>query len=208
MKESEQELSKEQIDWNEVFYYDETSPSCLRWKTDRTTGFHGKIFLAREGDIAGFKEYKDKNYRVGVTIKGNKHRLIPVHQIIWELENGRIPEGFIVDHKDGKGTNNEISNLRLVTREVNNRNRAKHKRNTTGKNGVVLGSTKYLDKEYFYYIAHWSELNGKVKTKSFSWIKYGKDKAFELASEFRDKMIEQLNAQGAGYTERHGKDQT
>ena len=26
------------MDWNKYFYYDESSPSCLRWKTDRRSG--------------------------------------------------------------------------------------------------------------------------------------------------------------------------
>jgi hypothetical protein len=33
---------------------------------------------------------------------------------------------------------------------------------------------------------------------------YGNDFAFELACNYRDKMIEDLNKAGAGYTERHG----
>lgn len=192
------------MDWSEVFYYDESSPSCLRWKTDRTTGLHGKIFLALAGDVAGCKEHKDKNYRVGVSMPGKKHRLIPVHQIVWELLNGEIPEGFCVDHIDGKGINNLISNLRLVTQKINNRNRSMHKRNKTGKTGVVETWATYLDRKYYYYTAYWCTLEGKTRSKTFSWIKFGKDEAFRLASEVRDKMIAELNEQGAGYTERHG----
>lgn len=28
--------------WSDYFYYDETSPSCLRWKVDRYTEMHGE----------------------------------------------------------------------------------------------------------------------------------------------------------------------
>ena len=35
--------------------------------------------------------------------------------------------------------------------------------------------------------------------------KYGKEEAFRLAVEWRAARIKELNNQGAGYTERHGK---
>lgn len=44
------------------------------------------------------------------------------HRIIWELFNGPIPEGMLIDHKDGDKFNNRIDNLRLATRQQNNVN--------------------------------------------------------------------------------------
>lgn len=41
------------IDWNCVFDYDETSPSCLRWKIDRWAGQYHNIPKALQGDAAG-----------------------------------------------------------------------------------------------------------------------------------------------------------
>jgi hypothetical protein len=63
-------------------------------------------------------------------------------------------------------------------------------RNSTGKVGVRLSQVKddrktnsYL---YSYYVAFWSAPNGKPVTIQFSTHKYGKRKAFALASIARD----------------------
>ena len=81
-----------------------------------------------------------------------------------------------------------------------------YKNNTTGVVGVYLDNKKDRKggiKEY--YKASWMELDGKQKTKAFSVDTYGKEEAFKLACECRARIIEELNSQGAGYTERHGK---
>ena len=58
---------------------------------------------------------------------GFKGRIIPYHRIIWVLLNGDIPAGMEIDHIDGDRINNNISNLRLVTRRENLQNLAKHR---------------------------------------------------------------------------------
>ena len=49
------------------------------------------------------------------------------HRLIWILFFGDIPEGYVIDHKDGNHQNNEIFNLRLATRSQNSFNRKKKK---------------------------------------------------------------------------------
>lgn len=42
-----------------------------------------------------------------------------VHRLVAEAWIGEIPEGYEVNHKDGNKTNNEISNLKIVTPSEN-----------------------------------------------------------------------------------------
>lgn len=47
-------ISKRQsIDFSSWLYYDETSPTGLRWKVDVFTGEHYKAKLVSKGDVAG-----------------------------------------------------------------------------------------------------------------------------------------------------------
>lgn len=88
-------------------------------------------------------------------------------------------------------------NVRWATNKEQARNHSMKRTNKTGVTGVQLRDDRY--------VAEWRELIGKSRQKSFSINKYGKDEAFTLACKYRAKMIEVLNAQGAGYTETHGK---
>ena len=36
------------------------------------------------------------------------------HRLVWEKHFGKIPEGFVVHHKDGNRQNNDINNLELL----------------------------------------------------------------------------------------------
>lgn len=78
------------------------------------------------------------------------------------------------------------------------RNRRKRTDNKTGVTGVLLEENKR-------YRATWEDISGKTKSKSFSILKYGKEEAFRLACEARENAIKELNEQGAGYSENHGK---
>ena len=92
----------------------------------------------------------DGRYRVG-SIYQKIHR---AHRICWALHYGYWPEN--VDHVDGDGHNNRISNLRNVTQAENLRNTALRSDNTSGHVGVhregarwvatvrVAGKTLYL----------------------------------------------------------------
>jgi len=92
-------------------------------------------------------------------------------------------------------------NLRWETPADQARNRGKFKHNTSGFTGV-----NWSNKEgHLYSVCTWYDLSGKKLTKNFAVSRYGLIPAFHLACDYRTKMIEELNKQGAGYSASHGK---
>lgn len=73
---------------------------------------------SRAGTAAGRTRSKGRRYSA-VMVDGKR---IAAHRIAWALHYGEWPDKFI-DHIDGDGFNNRISNLRLATRSQNGANR-------------------------------------------------------------------------------------
>lgn len=181
----------------DTFYYDPTSPSCLRWARTSYSGRGNKKPQALKDDPAG-----SLNGRGQYEVFFNG-RLYQCHRIVYEITVGEIPEGILIDHIDGNRSNNLIDNLRLADYTLNARNRKKSSKNTTGITGVypdISSKTKQLTG----YCASWQEIDGRRSTKRFSIKQYGED-CLNAAKWWRELMIDFLNADGAGYTEDHGK---
>jgi len=105
--------------------YDESCPSCLRW-----SGSPSRKVVA--GTPAGtLNPRKYWKLSVGKVRKS-------VHNIVWEMFNGPVPEGLEVDHKDNDTTNNRIDNLRLASRHGQLCNTRKRTDNTSGVKGVYF----------------------------------------------------------------------
>lgn len=183
---------------SELYVYDETSPTCLRWIVDIYSGRWGNHKNVGVGDVAGGLG-NSGYYQVR---KQGKLQL--VHRVIWELHYGPIESGKFIDHIDGDRTNNRLDNLRLVSRTANARNCATRHDNTSGTVGVTLCvNTLRSGNKAYLWRAFWIDTQGSKRTKSFNVNKYGYEGAYALAVSHRQKMIEQLNSMGAGYTERH-----
>lgn len=192
----------EGIPWSEMLYYDETSPSCLRHKTDKIRP-NNKSVARYAGDVAGNKN-KYSNYWC---YSSSEYGTFQCHRIIWYITYGHdIPNGKVVDHIDGNRGNNLLSNLRLIDYQDNTRNAKMYSSNTTGITGVYLDNKRdKFNVSRFYWKASWIEIDGKQKTKAFSIDKFGNDEALKLAIAFRSEQIARLNAEGAGCSDRHGK---
>jgi hypothetical protein len=192
------------MDYNDYFYYDETSPSCLRWKVNRCCGKDGRRVLVSAGELAGTLG-SDRRWRVRLDGK-----LYLVHRIVWVLFNPAIDGNLIIDHKSGDPTDNRLGNLRMTTQAVNTRNAKMSKTNTSGVPGVnrYIKVDSKTGREYHYWRAYWHDGTGRELSRSFSVGKLGEDAAFLAACDLRATMIDSLNATGAGYTERHGKEAT
>lgn len=93
-----------QIDLSATFILDSGSKSGVSWR--------------RNGRRAGCVTHHGY-WRV--TLRG---RYLLVHRIVWTLATGRDPVGFQIDHIDGDGLNNALTNLRLATASENGRNRS------------------------------------------------------------------------------------
>lgn len=177
-------------EWSLYLYYDETSPTGLRWINKR--GKHGVMagaFL--------YNKNLDKRTSVHVKFKQKAHK---AHRIIWELFNGHIPDGMVIDHLNGDPWDNRIENLACKTRTGNSQNCKQHVQNKSGINGVTWRKSRTPTGTAGWHA--YINCNGVRYEKLFSIYKYG-DLAFEMAIEWRYNKIQSLNAQGAMFTERH-----
>ena len=109
------------------------SPSALRWKIDRFSGY-GKL-QTPAGSIVG--SLNGSGYWQ-TTIDGN---MFAVHRLIYQMFFGSIPEDLIIDHINGIRSDNRIENLRTIPFSLNARNQKKRKTNTTGHTGVTILTT-------------------------------------------------------------------
>lgn len=186
-------------DFNSVFEISEESPSGIVWKVPRK--FENTLKYDRVGKPAGHvHSYKN---RVGYWVVSVFGSQFFCHRIVWLLYKGSVDPLNVVDHIDGDSLNNSVRNLREVSSEINSRNSRKNKgkelqagiyyEELISKRGTKL---KRINAHYSY--------DGKVLKRNFSVLKYGHDQALAMAVEWRQKHINQLNKQGAGYTDRHG----
>jgi hypothetical protein len=87
----------------------------------------------RIGDVAGSlnTHHSGKKY----WIIGILRKKFAAHRLAWLYVHGEMPANQI-DHKDGDGSNNRISNLRAATSQENQRNRRLSVNNSSGVIGV------------------------------------------------------------------------
>jgi len=187
-------------DYLSNFYYDESSPSCLRWAKE-IIGVNGRIYK-RIGDVAGrVRSGNDRNTKRWQVAAAVGHKAAYGHRVVYALFNKIAPD-LVVDHIDGNSLNNKIANLRQVSQEFNTRNVSIY--NTSNSSGIT-GVSIRNKRGYFSCVAYYRRpSDGNLVTKTFSFIKYGKEEALRLAQEWRNERIAELNLQGAGYTDRHG----
>lgn len=178
--------SKEE--YSEYFKIDPDSPSYLSRVSGVWTGTYAK------GKIGpcGFKRKRVNREHWGVKFKNDT---VPVHRIIWTLMNGEIPGGYVIDHINGNALDNSPGNLRMVSQELNTRNKKKTAATPFTKAGISIDNFSVKARVVF---------NDLAESKRFSISKHGLLPAFALACQWREDKIKELNEQGAGYTERHG----
>lgn len=178
--------------FEKYFYYDETSPTCLRWKIHNSQRNHSE----RQADeVAGHISTPDltnlnyKRYKVCV-----ENREYLVHRVILILHGFEIDD-LTVNHVNCNPLDNRIENLELCTGRENNLRKKSHTQgimqsnNTSGFLGVretvVIRPSGRVDKYAHAYVKNM----GKCKQKKFNYKTHGKEKAWELAIQWREEMF-------------------
>lgn len=111
------------MNWHDEFDYDD---GLLYWKRSLKNGSRKKGHVA--GNIDASEGYVNINLKTGK---------VKAHRVIWEMFNGKIPDGMEIDHINHDRSDNRIDNLRMVTRSENQKNKSRFKNNTSGISGVT-----------------------------------------------------------------------
>jgi hypothetical protein len=186
-KAGDETLDYSLIDWKSLMYYDETSPTFLRWKV--FNGSRNPKTRRGVGDpVSTLRRVGGKLLHGQIQIKRNHYA---IHRVVWILVNGSIPKGQVVNHIDNDPSNNNISNLELCSRSENGLRTYLH---TTGLNSN--SSTGYLGvlllqnnkKNYKRIEARCRLSSGKIITKSFNLSKLSYECAITLALGWQKEM--------------------
>ena len=142
-----------------------------KWRKQNTSRYIGSVKDDFEiSDIYSFKSeddfgfYKNGEYKLGskdkqgyyhiwFLCKDGKYRNCLEHKIKWEFFNGKIPEGYEIDHIKPirEGGKNKLSNLRSVPHKENMNNqltKKRHRETHQGKHVMQYDLDGMLVKEW------------------------------------------------------------
>lgn len=145
-----------------------------------TNGYLGRH---KVGDLANF--FEGTNGYMRIQVPGQRTTLIRSHLVLL-LSGVPVPNHKEVDHIDGDKKNDHPSNLRVVDRQRNSRNRAKRSDNTSGHTGIM-----------------WSDYHQHfVIRRTVNGIRYSRSRKTLPEAIL---VLEELTKLDGNYTTRHGK---
>lgn len=109
------------------------------------------------------------------------------HHLIAILKGIDIPDNAVIDHINGNTNDNSISNMRVVTQQINCKNKRKRKDNTSGITGIHKNGNSFTVRK---------QING---IRIYLGSRCTLEEAIELLQSYDDVI------KSDGYTERHGK---
>lgn len=161
------------------FYLDSDDMTIRR----ATNGYKGRW---KQHDVVTGYKLCTYGY-VGIHIPKTRISINASH-LISLLRGIDIPEGCILDHKDGDTMNNARDNLRIVTQNINCKNAKPRPNNSTGHSGI----TKDKDGKFIVRLY----IQGERKYLGYT-------KTLEEAIKIRDSFAKERELDG--YTLRHNK---
>lgn len=163
---------------NSILEYDQNTGKLI-WKcrADRNKCWHTKY----ANKNAGYIVFKNKDYPpyMGLTIDGKAYL---AHRIIWKIIYGEDP--LFIDHINGDGTDNHLSNIRNINATINQRNKKMHRNNSSGVTGVFKDNVRNK----------WIAVNSDTK-------KHKRFNRIEDAILYRNQYLETAKF----FTKRHGE---
>lgn len=123
------------MEWNLHFRYQEGK---LFWLHDVVVGKGRRVFIT--GQEAGYVRKSEKYPYHIVSVDSHKTYR---HRVVWEMFFGEIPEGYVINHINGKPGDDRIENLECIPSSENNMTHKcvnMYSTNTSGKRGVSFCS--------------------------------------------------------------------
>jgi hypothetical protein len=114
-----------------LLYWRSRSLEWFKVVTDQTTINARSRWNARHAEKVAFTS-NSRGYYTGSILAKNYF----AHRVIWKMVHGVEPK--VIDHINGNGLDNRITNLRSVSQSINCRNARTKSNNTSGINGVSL----------------------------------------------------------------------
>ncbi len=116
--------------WGSFIVHDMTNPcDSEEWKP--VLGYEGYYLASRSGLIMSIHPYRPR--KIGTILKpktskksgkeyhylnlsvGGKVKTTKIHRMVYEAFMGKIPEGLVINHKNGVKTDNRLENLEVMT---------------------------------------------------------------------------------------------
>jgi hypothetical protein len=111
--------------------------------------------IRKNGKALKLMVLNDKYNTIYLTLSVNNSVSALVHILVWESFNGKIRKGFVIQHKDDNGFNNNLSNLRYISKRFVSAN----------KNGLPVGVSYRKDSKR--YVVSFGNNNKRISLGTY-----------------------------------------